>query len=146
MKWMLGVFLVASQAATLMLFELGEVSSLMLINPPASGGGSGPLGGPTPTPSTGLYDPNAKKTSFVCKPDLKAYTELKSVESYGRWIEDTVCVLCAQGLGMFLDPTFVPRVEDLEEGDSKKLFVYMMLLTKVKTLTGMHIVKSHRPH
>jgi hypothetical protein len=82
----------------------------------------------------------------VCKPNLKAYTELKSAESYGRWIEDTVCVLRAQGLGMFLDPTFVPEAQDLVEWDAKKAFVYMMLLKNVKTLTGMRIVKNHRPN
>jgi hypothetical protein len=71
--------------------------------------------------------------------------ELKSAESYGKWIEDTVCVLRAQGLGMFLDPNFVPDIRDLVEWDAKKSFVYMMLLTNVKTLTGMGIVKNHRP-
>jgi hypothetical protein len=109
-----------------------------------SGGGSGPPGGPPPTPGTGFYDPNARKPTFVCKPDLKAYTELKSAESYGKWIEDTVCVLRAQGLGMFLDPNFVPGIQDSVEWDAKKSFVYMMLLNNVKTLTGMRIVKNHR--
>jgi hypothetical protein len=81
----------------------------------------------------------------VVKPDLKAYTELKSAESYATWIEDTVCVLRAQGLGMFLDPTFVPEAQDFQEWDAKQSFVYMMLLKNVKTLTGMRIVKNHRP-
>jgi len=81
----------------------------------------------------------------VVKPDLKAYTELKSAESYGKWIEDTVCVLRAQGLAMFLDPTFVPEAHDLAEWNAKQAFVYMMLLKNVKTLTGMRIVKNHRP-
>jgi hypothetical protein len=110
-----------------------------------SGGGSGPPGGPPPTPGTGPYDPSAKKSTFVCKPDLKAYTELKAAESYGKWIEDTVCVLRAQGLGMFLDPHYVPDIQDAVEWDAKKSFVYMMLLKNVKTLTGMCIVKNHRP-
>jgi hypothetical protein len=36
-------------------------------------------------------------------------------------------------------------LQDAVEWDAKKSFVYMMLLKNVKTLTGMRIVKNHRP-
>lgn len=46
---------------------------------------------------------------------------------------------------MFLDPNFVPDIQDALEWDAKQSFVYMMLSKNVKTLTGMRIVKNHRP-
>jgi hypothetical protein len=86
-----------------------------------------------------------KRKKFSYKPDIKAYTEFKQQDQYATWIEDTVAVMRAQGLGELLDPSYVPYPGDeTEEFDAKQAFTYMMLQKKVLTLTGKRIVKTYK--
>jgi hypothetical protein len=110
----------------------------------SGGGGGGGGGGPSYTsghPPTGNND---DIKGFQCKPDLKAYNEFKQPEQYASWIEDTVAVMRAQGLGELLDPTYVPKPEERKAFLAKQAFTYMMLKKKVRTMTGARIVKNHK--
>jgi hypothetical protein len=81
---------------------------------------------------------------FACKPDLKAYTDFLQPEQYASWIEDTVAVMRAQGLGDLLNPTYVPEPHERDVFQDKQAFTYMMLMKKVKTPTGKRIVKNYK--
>jgi hypothetical protein len=100
--------------------------------PPHSGSGGAP---PPPGPSSSgsvassANGPNRRKR-FTCKPDIAAYKEYKMEAGYSAWIEDTVVVMRAQGLGDLLDPNYLPPVGDEEDFHAKQAFTYMMLLRR----------------
>ena len=108
-------------------------------NPGGGGGG----GSPPPPISPHIHGGGVPKP-FQCKPDLKAYMDYKQPEEYASWIEDTVAVMRAQGLGELLDPYYTPTVDERDSFQAKQAFTYMMLKKKVKTLTGTRIVKNYK--
>jgi hypothetical protein len=78
---------------------------------------------------------------FTCKPDITQYKEYKDYAGYSKWIDDTVVVMRAQGLGELLNPNYQPTPEDESEFFTKQAFVYMMLKKKVLIPTGEQILK-----
>jgi hypothetical protein len=114
--------------------------------PPHSGsGGAPPPQGPSSSGSvaSSAGGPNRRKR-FTCKPDIAAYKEYKAEAGYAAWIEDTVVVMRAQGLGDLLDPNYLPPIGDEEDFHAKQAFTYMMLKKKVLTPTGEQIVANHK--
>ena len=60
------------------------------------------------------------------------------------WIEDTVAVMRAQGLGNLLNPGYVPPDSEREKFQNQQAFTYMMLKKMVKTPTGKQLVKKYK--
>ena len=81
---------------------------------------------------------------FTCKPDITQYKEYKDHAGYSEWIDDTVVVMRAQGLGELLDPNYRPAPEDETEFFTKQAFVYMMLKKKVLIPTGEQILNDYK--
>jgi hypothetical protein len=114
--------------------------------PNSSSGGTPPPQGPSGSCSvaSGVSGINRKKR-FTCKPDIASYKEYKTKAGYSAWIEDTVVVMRAQGLGDLLNPNYLPPVGEEEDFHAKQAFTYMMLKKKVLTTTGEQIAAHHKP-
>jgi hypothetical protein len=115
-------------------------------HPYGSGGGGSGGGGGGYTPGHG-YPSGLPRGGFVYKADLKAFSEYKSLDGYAAWIEDTIAVMRAQGLGDVADPTYMPDRSDpyaVAEFERKQSFVYMMLQKKVIAPTAKRVVKMFK--
>ena len=126
--------------------------------PPGPGGGtpSGPShsfgsgGGGFPPPYGSVASmprPPPKKPKWVYKPDLNAYTEYKTPETFSTWVEDTFYTMLAQGLGNIADPDYVPDPMDndeVEEFVRQQRFTFMMLSKKVLEPVAKRIIRNHK--
>ena len=116
--------------------------------PPFPYGGSG--GGSGPPPGGGYTIPTAptpRRPKWVYKPDLSAYTDLKTPEQFSPWIEDTFFTMVAQGLGNIAEATFTPNPADQEEVDEfqrQQKFTFMMLSKKVTEAMGKRIISNYK--
>lgn len=111
----------------------------------------GPGGGPPnppnpPSVSSGVSGRGGAKNvkRFTCKPDITQYKEYKDHADYNEWIDDTVVVMRAQGLGDLLNPNYRPTPDDEAEFFTKQAFVYMMLKKKVLIPTGEQILNDYK--
>lgn len=75
---------------------------------------------------------------------MTQYKEYKNPEDYTTWIEDTVTVMRAQGLGELLDVNYRPPIGEEDDFYAKQAWTYMMLKKKVHTATGEIIVAEYR--
>lgn len=116
--------------------------------PPFYPGGTGGGGFPPPYGSSAsLPRPPPKKPKWVYKPDLNAYTEYKTPETFATWIEDTFYTMLAQGLGNVADPDYIPDPTDsdeLEEFQRQQRFTFMMLSKKVLEPVAKCTIRNHK--